>query len=82
MGDSDWRFEIDGLPLTLSVEQKDTFLDEVIKYFVIIKCQPMPNQFIDGLKYYDVSVLRSFQNLIIHEQISKKMFQVVIPLSQ
>lgn len=60
MADCEWRFDIDGLPPTLSMEQRSSFIDEVTKYFVVIKCQPMLNQLIDGLKYYDVSVFNFF----------------------
>ena len=52
----EWRFDIDGLPQTLSIRDIDAFIDEVTKYFLVIKCQPMLNQLLDGLKYYDVSV--------------------------
>jgi hypothetical protein len=58
--ESEWRFDIDGLPQTLRIQDKDTFIDEVTKYFLVIKCQPMLNQLIDGLKYYDVSVFKIF----------------------
>ena len=60
LAESEWRFDIDGLTQTLSMEQKDIFIDEVTKYFLVIKCQPMLNQLIDGLKYYDVSVFKFF----------------------
>ena len=52
---SDWRVEVDGLPSFLKLENKDLFVKEVIEYFVVIKCKPMLDQLLDGLKYYNVS---------------------------
>jgi hypothetical protein len=33
-------------------------VSQVTKQFLTIKCQPMLNQSIEGLKYYDVSVFK------------------------
>ena len=49
-----WRLDIDGLPLSISMKTKDTFVHEAIKYFVIVKCKPMLDQLLTGLKYYNV----------------------------
>lgn len=35
----EWRFEIDGLPSSISMKTKDIFVNEVNKYFLVIKCQ-------------------------------------------
>ena len=53
LAESEWRFEIDGIPSTLLLNQKN----EITKYFLVIIRQPMLNQLIEGLKYYDISVL-------------------------
>ncbi len=50
----EWRLEIGGLPSSISMKTKDIFVNEVIKYFVIVKCKPMLDQLLDGLKYYNV----------------------------
>ena len=51
----EWRWSIDGLPTTIAVDKIEQFVLEVAKYFVIIKCQPMLDQLIEGLKYCKVS---------------------------
>ena len=56
----EWRLEIDGLPSSISMKTKNIFVNEAIKYFVIIKCKPMLDQLLDGLKYCNVSKLVSF----------------------
>ncbi|XP_046864345.1 uncharacterized protein LOC124458360 [Xenia sp. Carnegie-2017] len=64
---SDWRVEIDGLPSSLKLENKDLFLKEVIEYFVVIKCKPMLDQLLDRLKYYNVlELLRAHKGMAQH----------------
>ena len=50
----EWRLEIDGLPTSITLEDKESFVMQVAKYFTIIKCKPMLDQFIEGLKYFEV----------------------------
>ncbi|XP_046841133.1 uncharacterized protein LOC124435235 [Xenia sp. Carnegie-2017] len=54
LAESEWRYDIDGLSQTLLIKDKLMFIEEVTKYFIIIKCKPMLDQLIEGLNYYDV----------------------------
>lgn len=47
-----WRWSIGGLSTTITFDKIEQFVMEVTKYFVIIKCQPMLDQLIEGLRYY------------------------------
>ena len=49
------KYEIDGLPVFVKLENKQGFINEVAKYYVIVKCQAMLDQLLEGLRYYDVS---------------------------
>ena len=52
--EGEWKLDVDGLPSSISMKTKDTFVNEAIKYFVIVKCKPMLDQLLTGLKYYNV----------------------------
>jgi hypothetical protein len=43
-----------GLPHTIPFQQRKVFIDEVAKYFTIIKCKGMLDGLLEGLKYYEV----------------------------
>jgi hypothetical protein len=55
LAESDWKDDIDGLSLSVPLENIDTFIMDVVEYFVVIRCQSMIDQLVEGLKYYDVS---------------------------
>ena len=50
----EWRYDVDGLPHTIPFQQRKVFIDEVAKYFTIIKCKGMLDGLLEGLKYYEV----------------------------
>lgn len=50
----EWRYDVDGLPSTIPFQQRAVFIDEVAKYFTIIKCKSMLDGILEGLKYYEV----------------------------
>ena len=49
------KYEIDGLSVFVKLEKKQDFINEVLKYYVIVKCQAMFDQLLEGLRYYDVN---------------------------
>lgn len=57
LAECEWKCEIDGLPVFVKLENKHEFINEVVKYYVIVKCQAMLDQLLEGLKYYDVSLI-------------------------
>ena len=50
----EWRHDVDGLPLSVPFQQREIFINEVAKYFTIIKCKGMLDGLLEGLKYYEV----------------------------
>ena len=50
----EWRYGIDGLPISVNYIEKEKYIMDVAVYYTIIKCLPMLDQLIEGLKYYDV----------------------------
>ncbi|XP_028405741.1 uncharacterized protein LOC114528309 [Dendronephthya gigantea] len=50
----EWKLDIDGLPLNVNLNEIPTLVNEITKYFVIIRCKSMLDQFIQGLSYYGV----------------------------
>jgi hypothetical protein len=50
----EWGYDVDGLPHTIAFSQRHIFINEVAKYFTIIKCKGMLDGLLEGLKYYEV----------------------------
>ena len=51
LAECEWKYEIDGLPVFVTLEKKHSkFISEVIKYYVIVKCQALLEQLVEGLK--------------------------------
>ena len=40
----EWRFEIDGLPAVVAVNNRKIFVDEVAHYYVLVQCKAMLDQ--------------------------------------
>ncbi|CAB4012374.1 Hypothetical predicted protein, partial [Paramuricea clavata] len=60
----EWRYNVDGLPHTIPFQQRKVFIDEVAKYFTIIKCKGMLDGLLEGLKYHEVlDLVRSCDGL-------------------
>ena len=50
----EWRFEIDGLPAVVAVNNRKIFVDEVAHYYVLVQCKAMLDQLLLGLQFYEV----------------------------
>ena len=50
----EWKVDIDGLPLKINLNERHILVNEITKYYVIIRCKSMLDQFIQGLSYYGV----------------------------
>ncbi|KAL3875467.1 hypothetical protein ACJMK2_033413, partial [Sinanodonta woodiana] len=49
----DWRFDVDGLPLFVKMENKEEFIQASSMYFAILQRQTGIQQLLQGLEYYD-----------------------------
>ncbi|KAK3593335.1 hypothetical protein CHS0354_031397 [Potamilus streckersoni] len=49
----DWRFDVDGLPLFVKMENKEEFIQASAMYFAILQRQTGIQQLLQGLEYYD-----------------------------
>ena len=50
----EWRFEIDGLPAVIAMNNREIFVNEVAHYYVLLQCKAMLDQLLLGLQYYEV----------------------------
>ncbi|XP_063754128.1 apoptosis-resistant E3 ubiquitin protein ligase 1-like [Eleginops maclovinus] len=50
----EWRFDVEGLPNPVTMENKHTFVNTAALYNMILQRQSCLNQLIDGLSYYKV----------------------------
>ncbi|KAL3875461.1 hypothetical protein ACJMK2_033408 [Sinanodonta woodiana] len=50
----EWRFDIDGLPLFITMENKEEFLQASAMYFAVLTRQMGIQQLLQGLEYYDL----------------------------
>ncbi|XP_034551786.1 G2/M phase-specific E3 ubiquitin-protein ligase-like [Notolabrus celidotus] len=54
-----WRFQVEGLPLTVTMSNRDAFVKNAALYHAILQRQSCLDQLTDGLSYYGVlSLLR------------------------
>lgn len=51
-----WRYEIEGLPNPVSMNNKDAFVQNAIRFHVLVQRQSCYDQLVEGLKYYEVSL--------------------------
>ncbi|XP_031164657.1 G2/M phase-specific E3 ubiquitin-protein ligase-like [Sander lucioperca] len=49
-----WRYQIEGLPNPVSMDNKDAFVQNAILFHVLIQRQSCYDQLVEGLKYYEV----------------------------
>ncbi|KAK3593330.1 hypothetical protein CHS0354_031393 [Potamilus streckersoni] len=49
----EWRFDVDGLPLFITMENKEEFLQASAMYFAVLTRQMGIQQLLQGLEYYD-----------------------------
>ncbi|KAL3875460.1 hypothetical protein ACJMK2_033407 [Sinanodonta woodiana] len=49
----EWRFDVDGLPLFVKMENKDEFVKASAMHFAVLTRQTGIQQLLHGLKYYD-----------------------------
>nr|XP_033488754.1 uncharacterized protein LOC117260782 [Epinephelus lanceolatus] len=53
-GCDSWRYEIEGLPNPVSMNNKDAFVQNAIRFHVLIQRQSCYDQLVEGLKYCEV----------------------------
>ena len=51
-----WRYQIEGLPNPVSMDNKDAFVQNAILFHVLIQRQSCYDQLVEGLNYYEVSL--------------------------
>ena len=66
MDEAEWRMEVSGLTTIVRITNRDIFVREVVLHFTIFRCKAMIDQFIEGLRYYDVSLKVYFAILETH----------------
>ncbi|XP_056438179.1 G2/M phase-specific E3 ubiquitin-protein ligase-like isoform X2 [Gadus chalcogrammus] len=49
-----WRYQLEGLPNPVSMDNKDAFVQNAILFHVVIQRQSCYDQLVEGLKYYEV----------------------------
>ncbi|CAL9692713.1 unnamed protein product [Knipowitschia caucasica] len=49
-----WRFQIEGLPNPVNMDNKDAFVQNAIVFHVLIQRQSCYDQLVEGLNYYEV----------------------------
>ncbi|KAK0138681.1 G2/M phase-specific E3 ubiquitin-protein ligase [Merluccius polli] len=49
-----WRYQLEGLPNPVSMDNKDAFVQNAILFYVLIQRQSCYDQLVEGLKYYEV----------------------------
>ena len=52
--EGEWRFEIDGLPAVVAVNNRKILVDEAAHYYVLVQCKAMLDQLLLGLQFYEV----------------------------
>ena len=59
---AEWRLDIEGLPFEVPLQKKGIFVEEVALHFTVLRAQGMLDQFINGLKYYEVCGASYYKN--------------------
>ena len=60
-----WRYQLEGLPNPVSMDNKDAFVQNAILFHVVIQRQSCYDQLVEGLKYYEVSLDLNVTNCIL-----------------
>ncbi|KAK0152026.1 G2/M phase-specific E3 ubiquitin-protein ligase [Merluccius polli] len=60
----DWRYQVEGLPLVVTMANRDVFVKNAVLYHTVVQRQSCLDQLIDGLSHYGVlSLLRENPSL-------------------
>ncbi|XP_028451904.1 G2/M phase-specific E3 ubiquitin-protein ligase-like [Perca flavescens] len=52
-----WRYQVEGLPLVVTMANRDVFVKNTVLYHIVVQRQSCLDQLIDGLSHYGVLLL-------------------------